>query len=109
MLAFLNNLCRRLYTTCAGVFNQVEERLEKLSTIGSVTVVRNDVAWPLYGFEYVIEFQPWEHDDLSHYLNYGDMPSISVRNARPRHARRDHMHCSLIDLAEYPSAVKYVF
>lgn len=59
-------------------FIQVEEGLEQLSTVGSVTVVRNDVLWFYYGFEYVIEFQPWEGDDLSHYLNYGDMPSISV-------------------------------
>lgn len=65
------------------VFNQVEESFEQLSTVGSVAVVKNNVAWPYVGFEFVIEFQPWEDDDLSHYLNYGDMPSISVRNPRP--------------------------
>ena len=57
------------------------EALEDLSTIGSVAVTRKDVAEPLYGFEYVVEFQPSEAHDLQHYLNYGDMPAIVVRKA----------------------------
>lgn len=60
----------------------MQHALEDLSTIGSVSVSRSDVAestW--HGFEYALEFRPWESSDMEHYLNYGDMPTIAVRNS----------------------------
>lgn len=57
---------------------QVEDALEALSTVGSVTVTRTDASGSIYGFEYSVMFQPWEEYDLEHVLNYGDMPAIVV-------------------------------
>lgn len=55
----------------------VEDALEALSTVGGVNVARQAAAGA-FGFEYVIEFEPWEGYDLEHYLNYGDMPAIVI-------------------------------
>lgn len=60
--------------------DQVEEALEQLSTVGGVSVFREDVAGSLYGFEYTVTFEPWGGHDLEHFLNYGDMPAILVRS-----------------------------
>lgn len=57
---------------------QVEEALEALSTVGCVDVMRTDASGSMYGFEYSIEFKPWEAHDLEHFMNYGDMPIIVV-------------------------------
>lgn len=62
------------------IVDQVEEALEQLSTVGSVSVFREDVAGSLYGFEYAVTFEPWRGHDLEHFLNYGDMPTILVRS-----------------------------
>lgn len=61
---------------------EMEDALEELSTVGGVTVAREDVAGALlYGFEYVVEFEPWGTSDLEHYLNYGDMPAIVIQSS----------------------------
>lgn len=59
----------------------MEDALEELSTVGGVSVIREDVSGSLYGFEYSMQFQPWDAYDLEHYLNYGDMPSVVVRQS----------------------------
>lgn len=62
------------------IVDQVEEALEQLSTVGGVSVFREDVAGSLYGFEYAVTFEPWGGNDIEHFLNYGDMPAILVRS-----------------------------
>lgn len=59
----------------------VEDALEELSTVGGVSVLRQDAAAGDTGYEYVIEFEPWGGYDLEHYLNYGDMPTIVIERS----------------------------
>lgn len=90
----------------------MDDALEALTTVGSVAVTRTDVAGSMYGFEYAVEFQPWEASNLEHFLNYGDMPTIAVRdyvvldgsrNSRPKRGaccywspRAVQCYCALI-------------
>ncbi|CAM9773581.1 unnamed protein product, partial [Ectocarpus sp. 13 AM-2016] len=72
------------HTTTALAVNssaeELEAALEELTTVGGVSVSRQDVAGAsLYGFEFAIEFEPWGAHDLEHYLNYGDMPAMVIQ------------------------------
>ncbi|CAM9800578.1 unnamed protein product [Ectocarpus sp. 6 AP-2014] len=74
----------RGHTTAALAVNssaeELETALEELTTVGGVSVSRQDVAGAsLYGFEYAVEFEPWGAHDLEHYLNYGDMPAMVIQ------------------------------
>lgn len=79
-LALLLKIKHTAYHAPFDIVDQVEEALEQLSTVGGVSVFREDVAGSLYGFEYAVIFQPWGGHDLEHFLNYGDMPAILVRS-----------------------------
>lgn len=46
--------------------------------MGSVAVTRANTAGPTYGFEYSIQFEPWEACNFEHFMNYGDMPTLVV-------------------------------
>lgn len=77
-LTFKGHTTGALATDATG--QEIEDALEALSTVGGVSVIRQDVATGS-GFEYEIEFQPSEGYDLEHYLNYGDMPAIVVERS----------------------------